>query len=122
MRGCGFRLGCETGVRTVGRSARCQAVPHAVRVGRQAATTRHPGHAQPTGADERHGLRRDDPAAGGDRLTKKLAWAGLESSSFHTHMDQEMNAQLFVRMTTQNFEESIRARREGRPPTFTDGL
>ena len=58
----------------------------------------------------------------GIELTKKMAWAGLEATSFHTHMDQEMTAQLFVRMTTQNFEEAIRARRDGRPPTFTDGL
>jgi enoyl-CoA hydratase len=58
----------------------------------------------------------------GVELTKKMAWAGLEASSFHTHMDQEMNAQLFVRMTTGNFEEAIRARRDGRAPHFTDGL
>ena len=58
----------------------------------------------------------------GIELTKKMAWAGLESTSFHTHMDQEMHAQLFVRMTTENFEEAIRARRDGRTPNFTDGL
>lgn len=58
----------------------------------------------------------------GVELTKRMAWAGLEATSFHTHMNQEMNAQLFVRMTTQNFEEAIRARREERPPNFTDGL
>ena len=35
-------------------------------------------------------------------------------------MDHEGHAQLFVRMTTQNFEEAILARREGRPPIFLD--
>ncbi len=58
----------------------------------------------------------------GIELTKAMAWAGLEATSFHTHMSHEMNAQLFVRMTTQNFEEAIRARREQRTPHFTDGL
>lgn len=58
----------------------------------------------------------------GVELTKRMAWAGLEATSFHTHMNQEMHAQLFVRMTTQNFEEAVRARREGRAPDFTDGL
>ena len=58
----------------------------------------------------------------GVELTKGMAWAGLEANSFHTHMNQEMNAQLFVRMTTQNFEEAIRARREQRAPDFRDGL
>ena len=33
-------------------------------------------------------------------------------------MDAEGTAQLFVRITTQNFEEAIRARREKRPPVF----
>jgi enoyl-CoA hydratase len=35
-------------------------------------------------------------------------------------MDAEGTAQLFVRITTQNFEESIRARREKRSPVFLD--
>ncbi len=58
----------------------------------------------------------------GVELTKQMVWAGLEAGSFRTHMDQEMHAQLFVRMTTQNFEEAIRSRREDRPARFTDGL
>lgn len=56
----------------------------------------------------------------GVELTKKMMWAGLESSSFRTHMTNEMNAQLYVRLTTENFEEAIRARAEGRPPVFRD--
>lgn len=56
----------------------------------------------------------------GVELTKKLLWAGLEASSFSSHMLAEMNAQLFVKMTTQNFEEAILARREGRAPVYRD--
>ncbi len=56
----------------------------------------------------------------GVELTKKMAWAGLESSSFRGHMTNEMTAQLYVRLTTENFEESIRARGEGRKPIFRD--
>ncbi|HUW03679.1 MAG TPA: enoyl-CoA hydratase [Acidimicrobiales bacterium] len=58
----------------------------------------------------------------GIELTKQMVWAGMESGSFTTHMNAEMNAQLFIRMTTTNFEEAIRARRDGRPPVFTDGM
>lgn len=58
----------------------------------------------------------------GIELSKQQVWAGLESSSFHTHVSQEMNSQLLVRMTTGNFEEAIAARREGRDAVFTDGL
>jgi enoyl-CoA hydratase len=35
-------------------------------------------------------------------------------------MGQEGLAQLYVRPTTQNFEEAIRARKEHRPPDFKD--
>jgi enoyl-CoA hydratase len=56
----------------------------------------------------------------GIELTKKMMWAGLESGSFRSHISHEMNAQLFVRMTTQNFEEAIAARAEGRKPVFLD--
>lgn len=56
----------------------------------------------------------------GVELTKKMVWAGLEAGSFRSHMSHEMNAQLLVRMTTQNFEEAIRARSENRKPLFLD--
>jgi enoyl-CoA hydratase len=56
----------------------------------------------------------------GIELTKKMAWAGLESSSFRGHMSNEMNAQLYVRLTTANFEEAIKARSEDRAPDFQD--
>jgi enoyl-CoA hydratase len=35
-------------------------------------------------------------------------------------MDHEGHAQLYVRLTTENFEEAIRARREKRSPEFKD--
>jgi enoyl-CoA hydratase len=56
----------------------------------------------------------------GIELTKRQLWNSLDASSLQTHMDAEGTAQLFVRITTQNFEESIRARREKRPPVFLD--
>ncbi len=56
----------------------------------------------------------------GIELTKKMLWAGLEASSYRSHISNEMNAQLYVKMTTKNFEEAIRARREGRKPVFND--
>jgi enoyl-CoA hydratase len=56
----------------------------------------------------------------GVELTKRQLWNSLDASSLQTHMDAEGMAQLFVRITTKNFEESIRARREARPPVFLD--
>ena len=56
----------------------------------------------------------------GIELTKRMIWAGLESGSLKAHMDHEGIAQLYVRLTTQNFEEAVRARKEKRPPNFAD--
>jgi enoyl-CoA hydratase len=56
----------------------------------------------------------------GIELTKRLLWSSLDASSLHAHMDHEGVAQLYVRLTTQNFEEAVRARRQGRPPVFED--
>ena len=56
----------------------------------------------------------------GVELTKQMLWAGLEAGSMHAHMNHEGHAQLFVRMTTRNFEEAIRARKEKRKPEFKD--
>ncbi len=56
----------------------------------------------------------------GIELTKRMLWNSLDASSLETHMDAEGTAQLFVRITTQNFEEAIRARRDKRPPAFKD--
>jgi enoyl-CoA hydratase len=56
----------------------------------------------------------------GVELSKQMLWAGVDAGSLHTHMNHEGHAQLFVRMTTQNFEEAIKARKEGRAPEFKD--
>jgi enoyl-CoA hydratase len=56
----------------------------------------------------------------GVELTKRMLWNGLDAASLESHMDAEGTAQLFVRITTRNFEEAVLARREGRPPVFED--
>ncbi|MRH89561.1 enoyl-CoA hydratase [Nocardia sp. SYP-A9097] len=56
----------------------------------------------------------------GTELTKRMLWSGLEAGSFESHMQHEGTAQLYVRLTTENFEEAIRARRDRRPPIFED--
>ncbi len=56
----------------------------------------------------------------GVELSKQMLWAGLDAGSLASHINHEGHAQLFVRMTTQNFEEAIRARKEGRAPDFKD--
>ncbi|WP_406278821.1 enoyl-CoA hydratase [Embleya sp. NBC_00896] len=56
----------------------------------------------------------------GVEVTKRLLWSGLEAGSMHSHMDHEGHAQLYVRMTTQNFEEAIRARKDKREPEYKD--
>lgn len=56
----------------------------------------------------------------GVELSKQMLWAGVDAGSMHTHMNHEGHAQLFVRMTTKNFEEAIKARKEGRAPDYRD--
>lgn len=56
----------------------------------------------------------------GIELTKRMLWSSLDAASFAAHMDHEGIAQLFVRLTTQNFEEAVKARKEKRPPVFRD--
>jgi enoyl-CoA hydratase len=56
----------------------------------------------------------------GVEVTKRLLWSGLDASSLTAHMDHEGHAQLYVRLTTENFEEAVRARKEGRPPVYRD--
>ena len=56
----------------------------------------------------------------GVESTKRLLWSSLDAGSLYAHMDHESHAQLFVRLTTQNFEEAVRARKEGRPPAYLD--
>jgi enoyl-CoA hydratase len=56
----------------------------------------------------------------GIEITKRMLWASLDASSLTAHMDHEGIAQLYVRLTTQNFEEAVRARKQGRTPEFLD--
>jgi enoyl-CoA hydratase len=56
----------------------------------------------------------------GIEVTKKMLWSSLDASSLSAHMDHEGIAQLYVRLTTENFEEAIRARRENRTPVYRD--
>jgi enoyl-CoA hydratase len=56
----------------------------------------------------------------GVSLTKRMMWAGLETASLDAAIELESHTQLFVRMTTRNFEEATRARKEGRKPEFED--
>lgn len=59
-------------------------------------------------------------SAQGIALTKRMMWAGLETGSLRAAIELESHTQLYVRMTTQNFEEAVRARKENRPPDFKD--
>jgi enoyl-CoA hydratase len=56
----------------------------------------------------------------GTELTKRMLWSSLDAGSLASPIDHEGVAQLFVRLTTQNFEEAVRARKEKRPPVFKD--
>ena len=56
----------------------------------------------------------------GVEVTKQLLWASLDAGSLHAHMDHEDHAQLYVRLTTQNFEEAVQAHRDGRVPEYRD--
>jgi enoyl-CoA hydratase len=56
----------------------------------------------------------------GTEVTKRMLWSSLEASSLTAHMDHEGIAQLYVRLTTQNFEEAVRARKQKRTPVYED--
>ncbi|MFC6882183.1 enoyl-CoA hydratase [Actinomadura yumaensis] len=56
----------------------------------------------------------------GVELTKRMLWSGLDAGSLAAHMDHEGLGQLYVRLTTRNFEEAIEARKQNRPPVFGD--
>ena len=56
----------------------------------------------------------------GVEITKRLLWSSLDAGSLHAHMDHEGHAQLYVRLTTENFEEAVRARKDHRAPVFGD--
>jgi enoyl-CoA hydratase len=56
----------------------------------------------------------------GVEITKRMLWSSLDASSMVAHMEHEGLAQLYVRLTTQNFEEAVRARKQKRTPEFRD--
>lgn len=56
----------------------------------------------------------------GVAMTKKVLWSNLETGSLESGMDLENRNQLLVRLTTQNLQEAIAARREKRAPRFDD--
>ena len=56
----------------------------------------------------------------GVELTKRTLWSGLDAGSLEGHMQAEGLGQLYVRLLTSNFEEAVAARKEKRPPAFTD--
>ncbi len=56
----------------------------------------------------------------GVSLTKRMIWAGMETGSLDAAIELESHTQLYVRLTTQNFEEATRARKQGRKPDFKD--
>jgi enoyl-CoA hydratase len=59
-------------------------------------------------------------SAHGIAMTKRVLWSNLEIGSLRAAMDLESRNQLLVRLTTQNLDEAIRARREGRKAKFLD--
>ena len=58
--------------------------------------------------------------AHGLAMTKEVLCSNLEAGSLKAAIDLENRNQLLVRMTTQNLDEAIRARRDGRPPVYED--
>jgi enoyl-CoA hydratase len=56
----------------------------------------------------------------GVEVTKRMLWSSLDASSLTAHMDHEGIGQLYVRLTTKNFEEAVRARKEKRTPVYED--
>lgn len=56
----------------------------------------------------------------GVEVAKRVLWSGLDSSSLEAHIRHEGISQLYVRNLTGNFEEMIRARKDGRSPVYLD--
>lgn len=53
-------------------------------------------------------------------MTKKVLWSNLETGSLEAGIDLENRNQLLVRMTTQNLQEAIAARKQKRRPVYED--
>jgi len=56
----------------------------------------------------------------GIELTKRMLASSADASSLSQHIAHEGLAQLYVRLTTRNFEEAVSARKEKRTPAFKD--
>jgi enoyl-CoA hydratase len=56
----------------------------------------------------------------GIEMTKRSLHAGVASGSLESYMSVEGIGQLYLRLLTDNFEEAVEARREGRPAVFRD--
>ena len=56
----------------------------------------------------------------GIEMTKRSLHAGISAGSLESYMPMEGIGQLYLRMLTDNFEEAVQARSEGRPAVFRD--
>jgi enoyl-CoA hydratase len=56
----------------------------------------------------------------GVAMTKRVLWSNLETGSLGAAIDLENRNQLLVRLTTQNLQEAISARKQKRLPRFED--
>ena len=56
----------------------------------------------------------------GVAMTKTVLWSNLESGSLEAAIDLENRNQLLVRLTTQNLQEAISARKQKRTPRYED--
>jgi enoyl-CoA hydratase len=53
-------------------------------------------------------------------MTKRSLHAGISAGSLESYMPMEGIGQLYLRLLTDNFEEAVQARAEGRAPVFRD--
>ena len=56
----------------------------------------------------------------GIEMTKRSLHAGISAGSLESYMPVEGIGQLYLRLLTDNFEEAVQARAEGRDPDFRD--
>ncbi len=56
----------------------------------------------------------------GIEMTKRSLHAGISAGSLESYMPMEGIGQLYLRLLTDNFEEAVQARAEGRSPVFRD--
>jgi enoyl-CoA hydratase len=56
----------------------------------------------------------------GVAMTKRLLWSSAETGSLQAAIDHENRNQLLVRLTTNNLDEFLKARKEGRKPKYED--